>query len=397
MISDVEADFLSSALGEVTRREPVAAFPFTEPDIDEIRSRSGSGSDDSSNVNRFFTEDDYEICQNCRRSQKRCDCDITDLEQTYLLDSEYIVQEWCECVESLDLYEEAFIEVEGTFQVVKAVSREFGVLTFWMVSDSSQLTDLSPSITAKEFVVSLVEAQEVGERDNHFMWYNLLTISDHENLHSVIREAFALPFERICDLDSEATMDNINAIQTNIQKYLYHHDFYDVDAQQEAGGAGQVLDFTEVDFGVQDDDGVVVTCRCDKSASDIHLHYIVDGDLQQVSDSRIAEKAGERMRDRITRLETLRQNAYELSGRMRAAILAGAAVSLGPLVSTAAGFVNLTGLNLSDYPFSSDFFVSGLLLLIFLALLIPSARLTFFSWDLRRIYVRIWDNLMFWD
>ena len=396
MISEFEADFLSTALSEVPPRDPTEDIEFTEKDIQDFRSRISSSPDDSSNIRRFFKDSGYEVCQDCGSEPVDCSCDTPELREIYFLDTEHIVEQWCQLVEQINLYDEAFINEEAEpFLEVKAVSREFGVITFSVVSDTDQLVELDPSISDKRLVVSLVESTEVTERDHHFMWYELSSTADHENLNSEIRDTITLLSKGVCSLSSEASSDNINAIHENLQKYMTSNGFEPVDVQREAGGAGEVLDFTKVDFAGKGENGVVVICGCDKSARDVHLHYIVDGDLLPVSDCKIAKNAASRMRQRITRLETLRQNSYELSGRMRAAILAAGAVSLGPLISSVSGLLNLTGVDLSGYPVSPGFFISGLLLLIFLMLLLPSAQLTFFSWDLRSRRTRARDRIPF--
>jgi hypothetical protein len=395
MISDFDANFLSIVLEEVGRGEPITRYEFFDEEIDDFKSRCESNSSGSSNVRRFFQSAEYEVCRNCNSESDRCSCSKSELERVFEVSPEAIVEDWCENLESLSYYDEVFIEDSGPVREVKAVSKEFNILTFWMVTDSSCFVDLDPSISSKEFVVSLIESPEVGERDHYFMWYSLLDESAHEELHSRMRDLFALPSERICDTSSEATSENVNAIKSNIHTYLDQHGFGSVDAQREARGAGQVLDFSEVDFAVQRANDVVVTCSCNKSSSDVHLHYIVDGEIHPVSESEEAITAAERMREKIARVETLRQNTYELGGRMRAAVIAVGAVTLAPFISSLTEVIDVFGLNLEGYPVSWNFLFTGLLLLLFFGLLLPSARLTVFSWDIRDWKDRILDRLTF--
>lgn len=395
MISEFEADFLSIVLEEVGRDEPITKFEFFEEEINGFKSRCRSNPSISSNVRRFFQTAAYEVCRNCDRQSDRCSCSKSELEQVFVLSPEAIVEDWCENLENLSHYDEIFTENSGSVWEVKAVSKEFNILTFLVVADSSCFVDLDPSISSKEFIVSLVESQEVSERDNHFMWYSLLDKAGHEELHSRIRDVFALPSERICDISSGATSENINAIKSSIQTYLDQHGFDSVDVQREASGAGQILDFSAVDFAVQKANDVVVTCGCSKSSSDVHLHYIASGEIYPVSESEAAVTAAERMRGKIARVETLRQNAYEFGGRMKAAVIAAGAVTLAPFISSLTEVTDVLGLNLEGYPVSWNFLITGLLLLLFFALLLPSARLTVFSWDIRGWSSRIRDKLPF--
>ncbi|WP_254545823.1 hypothetical protein [Halomarina pelagica] len=394
MISDFEANFLSLTLGEVTRGNPVIDMEFTESDIEDFRSRCESDSSSNSQVRRFFERSGYSVCQSCEGISTRCDCVDSEHAEIYLLSPEAIVEDWCDHIGRLEIYEDSFIEEQKTGWKVKTISREFGVLEFNFVSDSSLIVDFDPSISSKEFLVSLVESEQVGKRDCHFMWYELLTLNDHETLLSEIRDSFTILSENICSLDSEATTNNANAIRNHIEKYLISENFERVDAQREASGVGQVLDFTDVYSAVQAGEDIVVICGCQKSSDDIHLHYTDGEEILPVSDCQPADDCATRMKDRIAKSENLRENTYEMNGRTRAVALATGLVSIGPLITIATGILNLSPENFSGEPYHLGAIVTTLLIILFLALVLPSIRMALFSWDIRspRTRFRVWGG-----
>lgn len=395
MVSKPQESFLREVIAEdVSARDPFTDIEFSESRIDQLIRRSDA--DNSSSVRRFFQRFGYEICLNCGSMDSNCNCGSPDHEQAYYLDPDYIIREWADDVANLNLYEDVLIEENGITKV-KAVTSEFGEIVFKMVTDIGDLAGVETGVSDREFAVSLVEDDQINEEDDYFMWYQLTSENTHEDLHSKIRETYSLLFQRVCDMDSGAATDNINAIQENIRIYLQSKGFEQVDVTRAAGGAGQVLEFNEVDFAAEDENGVVVICGCDKSGSDVHLHYIVDGDIQPVSDCEPADKVAELIRSKLKDVETLRQKAYEINGRARGAVAVGTALGLGTLVPYVTGLFNVAGLDLSNYPVSPEILIILFLFVGFVLLLWPSVKLSLVSWDVRPWYVRLRDRIPFSD
>lgn len=390
MISKGDGDFLQIIFdSEVSATNPVTDMELTENRIKNLRSRSIA--DPTSNVKRFFQPHGYEVCQNCDKTASACSCSDKKSEEVYYPDVGYIVGQWTEELSEFDFYEDIILDSGGGDMVVKVVTEEFGEILFKVVTDTDSLTGVQTGVSSKEFVVSLVESDEVAKEDNYFMWYQLISEEGHKNLHAKIRDAYSLLFERICDLDSEAATNNINAIHENVRKYLSSKGFSQVDVTHAAGGAGRVLDFNKVDLACEASGGVVVICGCDKSGGDMHLHYIVDGDVQPVSNCQPAKNAAKRMQKRLSTNETLRQNSYEMQGRTRAFLVAGGVISIGPIIAGVTGILNLNAASLTGYPYYPRALFSVLLIALLVVLLLPAIRISLFSWDIRNRRVKIAD------
>lgn len=385
MISDGEAQILSSVLTEIPSGEPISDIEFTEQELEGLRSSYQDGSDRDLNPKRFFVDTGHQICDSCGETVDLCRCVDSNHHSVYHLDPEYIVEQWCEDTENMEHYEDLYVEEEGPpLWTVKAVSREFGVLTFFMVSRTDRLVDVSPDIFDREFVVSLVEAEEIVEQDHCHMWYNLRTEEQHTELHTAIRDTLSPLSEGICDLTSGIAGDSRNAISNNLRKYLTEKGFERVDPQRDVGQIGRTIDFADIEFAGQNTEGeTILICRCDNSANDIHLHYVEDGEIQPISDCDTAETAAHRMRQKLDWRETLDQRTRNLRGRTKALAVGVATVSIGPLAALLAGLGGLEGVGFEGYPFIPELVVSVVLLALFTALILPSLQISLFSWDIR--------------
>jgi len=397
MISDGEAQVLSSALAEIPSGEPISDIEFTSQELEELQSVHGDGSDGEVSPKRFFVDSGHQVCSNCRETVDLCSCVDSDYYSVYHLDSEFVVEEWCDDIENLDHYEELYVEEDGPpVWTVKAVSREFGVVTFFVVSRSDRLVDVNPDIYEREFVVSLVEAEEVGEQEHYYMWYNLRTEKHHTELHTAIRDTFSPLSEGVCDLTSGIAGDSRNAISNNLRKYLTESGFERVHPQRDVGQIGRTIDFANIEFAGQNGgDETILVCSCENSANDLHIHYVEDGEIQPVEKCDTAETAARRMRKKIDWRETLDQRTRNLTGRTKALALAAATVSLGPVAAALAGLGGLEAVNLDGYPYIPELFISVILILLFTALILPSVQISLFSWDIRGFLSRIWDRVPF--
>ena len=123
----------------------------------------------------------------------------------------------------------------------------------------------------------------------------------------------------------------------------------------------------------------------------MHLHYIVDGDVQPVSNCQPAMNAAKRMQKRLSTNETLRQNSYEMQGRTRAFLVAGGVISIGPIIAGVTGILNLNAASLTGYPYYPRALFSVLLIALLVALLLPAIRISLFSWDIRDRLAKISD------
>lgn len=397
MISDGEAQVLSSALAEIPSGEPISDIEFTEQELDELQSSQGDRSDGEVNPKRFFVDAGHQVCSNCGETVDLCSCVESDPNSVYHLDSEYVVEEWCEDIENLDHYEDLYIEENGPpVWTMKAVSREFGVITFYVVSQSDRLVDVNPDLYEREFVVSLVEAEEVGEQEHYYMWYNLRTDGHQTVLHTAIRDTLSPLSEGVCDLTSGIAGDSRNAISNNLRKYLSEKDFERVDPQRDVGRIGRTIDFSDIEFAGQNEGGeTILICSCENSANDIHLHYVKDSEIQPVEDCDVAESAAQRMRKKIDWRETLDQRTRNITGRTKALALAVATVSLGPVAAALAGLGGFEAVNLDGYPYIPELVISVILILLFTALILPSVQISLFSWDIRGFLSRSFDRVPF--
>jgi hypothetical protein len=393
MISDGEAQILSSALAEIPLGESISDIEFTEQELNELQSLDGDKSGGDVNPKRFFVATGYQICRDCGEITDQCSCVECSESAVYHLDPKYIVEEWCEDIENLDHYEDLYIEQNGPpLWAIKAVSREFGVITYYVVSQSDRLVDVSPDLYQREFVVSLVEAKEVAEQPHYYMWYNLRTEAHHKELHTAIRGTLSPLSEGVCDLTSGIAVDSRNAISNNIRKYLSEKGFESVDPQRNIGQIGRTIDFAEIEFAGQDESGgTVLICSCENSANDIHLHYVKNGEIQPVEDCKVAKSAAQSMRKKIDWRETLDQRTRNITGRTKALALAAATVSLGPIAAALAGLGGLEVVNLDKYPYIPELVLSIILILLFIALIWPSVQISLFSWDIRGLLSRSRD------
>lgn len=397
MISDSDAQVLSSALAEIPSGEPISDIEFSEQELDELQSLQGDRSDGEVDPKRFFVDTGHQVCSNCGETVDLCSCVEYDHTSIYHLDSEYIVEEWCEEIESLDHYEDLYIEENGPpVWTVKAVSREFSVVTFFVVSQSDGLVNVNPDLFEREFVVSLVEAEEVGEQEHYYMWYNIRTGGHHTELHTAIRDTFSPLSEGVCDLTSGIAGDSRNAISNNLRKYISEKGFERADPQRDVGRIGRTIDFADIEFAGQNEDGkTILICSCENSANDIHIHYVKDGEIQPVEDCAAAESAAQRMRKKIDWRETLDQRTRNITGRTKALALAAATVSLGPVAAALAGLVGFEAMDLNGYPYIPELVISGILILLFTALILPSVQVSLFSWDIRGFLSRSRDRVPF--
>lgn len=395
MISDGEAKVLSSILAEVPLGEPIADIEFTEQELEELESLQNDRPEGEVNPKKFFVDTGHQTCSNCGEIVDVCSCIEPDHDSVYHLDSNYVVEEWCENIEGIDHYEELYIEESGPpVWTVKAISREFGVFTFHMVSRSDQLVDINPDHYEREFVVSLVEAEEVGEQEHYYMWYNLLTEESHQELHTAMRDTFSPLSEGVCDLTSGIAGDSRNAISNNLRKYLDKKGFERVDPQRDVGRIGRTIDFAEIEFAGQNEDGeTILICGCENSANDIHIHYLRDGEIQPVEECDAAESAAKSMRQKIEWRETLDQRTRNITGRTKALALATATVSLGPIAAALAGLGGFEMLNIDGYPYIPELIISVALILLFTALILPSVQISLFSWDIRGFISRSRDKI----
>jgi hypothetical protein len=397
MLSDSEVQILSSALAEIPTGEPISDIEFTEQELDELSSLQDDRSDGEVNPNRFFFDTGHQICNDCGETVDLCSCIESDYNSVYHLDSEYIVEEWCEDIENIDHYEDLYIEETGPpVWTVKAVSREFGVVTFFVVSQSDRLVDVNPDLFEREFVVSLSEDEEIGEQEHYYMWYNLRTESHHTELHTAIRDTFSPLSEGVCDLSSGIAGDSRNAISNNLRKYLSESGFERVDPQRDIGRIGRTIDFANIEFAGQNgDEETILICSCENSANDIHIHYLKNGEIQPIEECDAAELAAQKMREKIDWRETLDQRTRNITGRTKALALAVATVSLGPVAAALAGLGGLEAVDIPGYPYIPELVVSVILLLLFTALILPSVQISLFSWDIRGLLSRTRDRIPF--
>lgn len=397
MLSDGEAQALSSVLSEVPSGEAISDIEFSEMEIDELQSSAVGSSSADVNLKQFFVDTGYQICGSCGETVSLCRCTNSENHSVYHLDPDFVVSQWCEAIERLDHYDDLFIEESGPpVWEVKAVSREFGVVTFFVVSRTDRLVDVSPDIFERQFVVSLVEAEGVAEEEHCYMWYNLRTDEHHTELHTAIRDTFSPLSEGVCDLTSGTAGDSRNAISNNLRKYLSGKGFERVDPQRDVGQIGRTIDFADIEFAGQNlNDETILICSCENSANDMHIHYVEEGEIQPVEDCGVAEAAARRMRKKIDRRETLDQRTRNITGRTKALALAVATVSLGPIAAALAGLGGLETINLDGYPYIPKLVVSVILISVFTALILPSVQISLFSWDIRGYGSRFLDRVPF--
>lgn len=332
MISDDEANALADALETVTTGNPISSFEFTSEDLDSLVSRHQDGSDTSYNPREYFAYSGYDICSSCDSELSRCTCADSEPTSIHEIDTDKIVTEWGNRIQGSPHYSNTDTEIHGPpTWTMKAEAIEHGLIDFSVVSDTAEFSSYDPSYLSQDFVVSLVESSEVADRDGFYMWYQLLTEEQHDGLLRKITD-LQNPFsEAVCNYTGPA-QDQDTDIRNYLQKYIEWRGFEQANLRTIEPRATQVIDVSEVRYAAhKEGDGTTVICGCDKGSDDVHIHYIVDQEIQPVSESDTAKKAASLMSQKVGKLERLSRKTKDFSdrGKVLAAILTFAGLSAG--------------------------------------------------------------------
>lgn len=214
-----------------------------------------------------------------------------------------------------------------------------------LVSDEGEFSRLDPDYISQEVVISLVESGEVTDRNGLYMWYQLLTEDQHQDLFTKIRDVQD-PFSiAICSYNSGPAQDHDTEIRNYLREYIEWRGFDQVDIQTEEPRVGRVLDFSQVRYAAHDEDrGTIAICGCDKNSDDVHLHYIIDEEIQSASKSDTAEKAASLMSESVGKLESLSQKTKDFTDREKIFAVIFSSIVVGPALPL---ILDVAGLNRS--------------------------------------------------
>lgn len=338
MISDDEANAVADALKRVTTGDLISSFEFTSEDLDELVSRHQNGSETTYNPREYFAYSGYDICSSCNSELPRCTCGNSKPTSVHEIDADKIVTEWCDTIQELPQYSNADTVIHGPpTWTIKVESIEHGLVDFSVVSEAAEFSSSNPSYLSQDFVVSLVESSEIADRDGFYMWYQLLTEGQHEDMLTKIRD-LQNPFsEAVCNYTGPA-QDQDTDIRNYLQEYIEWRGFKQANLRTVEPRVTQILDLSKVRYAAhKEGDGTIVICGCDKSSDDVHIHYIVDQEIQPVSESDIAEDAASLMSKKVGKLESLSRKTKDFSdrGRVLAVVLTFAGLSAGfPFVAS---------------------------------------------------------------
>lgn len=331
MISDNEANALADALGTVTTGNPISSFEFTSEDLDNLFSRYQDSSDSSYNPREYFAYSGYDICSSCDSKHSQCSCADSEPTSIHEIDTGKIVTEWCNSIQRLPHYSNTDIDIHGPpTWTVKAESTD-GLIDFSVVSNTADFSSYDPSYLSQNFVVSLVESSEVADRDGFYMWYQLLTEEHHNILLTSIRD-LQNPFsEAVCNYTGPA-QDQDTDIRNYLQKYIEWRGFEQANLRTIEPQATQIIGSSDIRYAAhKEGDGTIVICGCDKGSDDVHIHYIVDQEIQPVSKSDAAREAASLMSEKVGKLERLSRKTKDFNdrGKVLGVILTFAGLSAG--------------------------------------------------------------------
>ncbi|WP_396613972.1 hypothetical protein ACH9L7_19745 (plasmid) [Haloferax sp. S1W] len=327
MISENGAYFLSRCFADVSSSGEISQYPFSKSDItDNLDEANITQGDLLRGWKRFFNE--------VSRETHKEGVSIGDQKTVYYLDTDVIIEEWREEIESQTSYAASVIE-DSTGGWSLIVKSEFhGELNFRIIESNVPSYEIDP--LKKKFAVWFVEPNDLNQDENVFKWLDLLDGEFWDDFEERLDKNRKPRSADLFPRETTGAEDNFEGVMKRLRQELDRGDLDLIeDPRDDEHHLGQYFEGPVRCGSKVDEQSYLLVCECDQS-NDIHLHFAKNNKPAKISESDAADTVRENIQDKLYKYNQLKSKKEDIPAVLKwggGAIAALTAVQIAPLLS----------------------------------------------------------------